>query len=69
LYLLPFNDIFKHIDKDQNGILNYQELKQLINLMEFRDQATQACHVLNELSVQKLILLIDPYGHKQMTYG
>ncbi|CDW83017.1 UNKNOWN [Stylonychia lemnae] len=69
LYLKPFNELFKDIDSDNNGILSHEEFKKLCQIMEIRNRSTHSCNILNDKSVLQLIKTIDPCGHKQMTYG
>eukprot|EP00347_Sterkiella_histriomuscorum_P011234 403373233 len=69
IYLKPFNDIFKFIDQDQDGILTHNEFKSLMLLLEIRNSSNQSCTILNDASVGKLIQQIDPYNHRRLTYG
>lgn len=69
-YLQPFNDLFKFVDQDNDGILSIGEFKHLISLMEFREVSPkQTSVILNDQSILKLIAQMDPYNHKHITYG
>lgn len=48
LYLTPFNDLFKHVDKDADGVINHVEFRELISLMEFKDLKANSANVINE---------------------
>jgi len=52
LYLQPFNDVFKYVDSDKDGILSLEEFRDLMKMLEFREKSDQPkagkCCVLND---------------------
>lgn len=50
--------LFKRADTDENGILNEEEFRQLIGVMNFLP---------NEVNADTLLRDIDPYSNKKIT--
>jgi len=58
--LKKFLALFKRVDTDGNGILNEEEFKQLISVMNFCSE---------ELTVDMLLRSVDPYNNKKITFS
>jgi len=59
-YLRNFNDLFKGIDKERNGILNERQFRELLNRMRL---------VVSEEDVQRFLQIVDPYNNQRITYS
>lgn len=61
-YLRNINYLFKELDTDENGILNENELIQLVaNTDLFNEGFSEHSN--------RLLNLVDPYNHKQVTFS
>lgn len=61
-YLKPFVNIFKSVDKDNDGILNESQFINLVKLMNIFDEKNF------ELGLDNLLNTIDPYSNKKFIF-
>jgi len=59
-FLKNFVQLFRRSDKDINGIIDEGEFKDMVNNME--KYSIQP-------DVQKLLMVVDPYNHQQITFS
>ncbi|CAD8102390.1 unnamed protein product [Paramecium primaurelia] len=59
-YLKKFIVIFKEMDTDLNGIIDENEFRNLIDVLNFDA---------SDLDIQKYLNIIDPYSHQQITFS
>lgn len=62
-FLSSFTSLFKEIDTDNNGILNEEELRELLQRMTIVHQSEE------HEQIENLLNIIDPQNNKQMTYS
>lgn len=62
-FLSSFTSLFKEIDTDNNGILNEEELRELLQRMTIVHQSEEI------EQIENLLNIIDPQNNKQMTYS
>ena len=63
-YLRNFLLVFKKVDLDNNGVINDDEFIKIINLTK----KYQTSYDFNS-NVIKLLRLVDPFYHKQITFS
>lgn len=61
-YLKNFTNLFRTIDRDNNGIVNEEEFVDLINLMNVYPKSSFA------ENCNRLLNTVDPFNNKQITY-
>ncbi|CAD8185467.1 unnamed protein product [Paramecium pentaurelia] len=59
-YLKKFIMTFKQMDTDANGIIDENEFRNLIDILNFGAE---------DLDIQKYLNIIDPYSHQQITFS
>lgn len=59
-FLYRFTQIFKQVDQDNNGLINEDEFRQLINTMQVLQR---------EEEFMFLLQMVDPYNNNKMTYS
>ncbi|CAD8107064.1 unnamed protein product [Paramecium sonneborni] len=59
-YLKKFIVTFKQMDTDANGIIDENEFRNLIEVLNFGAE---------DLDIQKYLNIIDPYSHQQITFS
>ncbi|CAD8118698.1 unnamed protein product [Paramecium sonneborni] len=59
-YLKKFIVIFKQMDTDLNGIIDENEFRNLIDVLNFDA---------GDLEIQKYLNIVDPYSHQQITFS
>ncbi|CAD8178548.1 unnamed protein product [Paramecium octaurelia] len=59
-YLKKFILTFKQMDTDANGIIDENEFRNLIDILNFGA---------GDLDIQKYLNIIDPYSHQQITFS
>ncbi|CAD8202164.1 unnamed protein product [Paramecium pentaurelia] len=59
-YLKKFIVIFKEMDTDLNGIIDENEFRNLIDVLNFDA---------SDLDIQRYLNIIDPYSHQQITFS
>ena len=62
-FLSQFNNLFKEVDSDHNGVINEEQFRTLILGMDM------VIHSDNEADIKKLLEIIDPHGNNHMTYS
>jgi Ca2+-binding EF-hand superfamily protein len=64
-FLGEFNQLFKQVDLDHNGVVNEDEFKELIvsmNVVVANPNGTNG-------EIDTLLRVIDPFNNQQMTYS
>ncbi|CAK60189.1 unnamed protein product (macronuclear) [Paramecium tetraurelia] len=59
-YLKKFIVIFKEMDTDLNGIIDENEFRNLIDVLNFDAE---------DLDIQRYLNIVDPYSHQQITFS
>ena len=58
-FLFKFTDLFKNIDEDQDGILDEDQFRGLI----------EAMNVVDQQEIDTLLQKVDPFNNQKMTYS
>jgi len=59
-FLIKFTDLFKSVDRDQDGVISEVQFKEMLRLMNVLD---------TEEEIEKLLAQVDPFNNKKMTYS
>lgn len=64
-FLGEFNQLFKQVDQDHNGVINEEEFRELIMSMNVMVNNPNG----SNREIETLLRVIDPFNNQQMTYS
>ena len=56
-----FTDLFKSVDRDQDGVISEKQFRELLQMM--------SVYAEDESKIDQLLAYIDPFNNKKMTYS
>ena len=59
-FLSAFTELFKEVDRDRNGLINEEELRELLDSMRV---------LTRHEDLQMLLQMVDPYDHQKITFS
>mmetsp|Transcript_26526 Transcript_26526/g.35480 ORF Transcript_26526/g.35480 Transcript_26526/m.35480 type:complete len:146 (-) Transcript_26526:264-701(-) len=59
-FLVKFTNLFKSVDRDQDGVISEVQFSELLRIMNVLD---------DEGEIEALLAQVDPFNNKKMTYS